>query len=197
MQRAVIELPGDHALAGAIVAHDQVEGEIFDIEFGIVAQALAIERVQNGVAGAVGGGAGALHRRTIAEFGHVAAKGALVDLAVFGARKRHAIVLELIDGRGGLARQIFHGVVVAQPVRPLDGVVHVPFPAVGPHILQGCRNAALRRHGVAAGGKNLGDAGSAQALFGHAQGRTEAGAAGAHHHHVEFVVDEFILRHGH
>jgi hypothetical protein len=53
---------GDHAAAGAFLVHDEVDGEILDEEFGRVAQRLAIERVQHGVAGAVGGGAGALGR---------------------------------------------------------------------------------------------------------------------------------------
>ena len=82
----------------------QVEREILDEELGIVAQRLAIERVEDGVAGAVGGGAGALHRRAIAEFGHVAAERPLVDLALFGARERHAVMLELVDGRRRFAR---------------------------------------------------------------------------------------------
>ena len=59
---AVLQAPGDHAAAGAVLVHDQVEGEIFDEELDVVLQALLIQRVQDGVAGAVGGGAGA-HRR--------------------------------------------------------------------------------------------------------------------------------------
>jgi hypothetical protein len=50
----------DDAAADALIVHDQVDGEIFDEEFGRVAQRLAVHRVQHGVAGAVGGGAGAL-----------------------------------------------------------------------------------------------------------------------------------------
>ena len=60
MQRAVVELERDDAAADALVVHDQVDGEELDVEFGRVAQRLAVHRVQHGVAGAVGGGAGAL-----------------------------------------------------------------------------------------------------------------------------------------
>jgi hypothetical protein len=74
VDRAVVELPA-HALAGAVLGHQQVDGEILDVELGVVLQALAVERVQDGVAGAVGGGAGALHRRAFAELGGVAAEG--------------------------------------------------------------------------------------------------------------------------
>ena len=92
--RAVLEIPGDHAAAGAVLVHDQVEGEILDEELGIVLEALLIERVQDGVAGAVGGGAGALGQR-LAVIAHVAAERALIDPAVLGARERHAEMLEL------------------------------------------------------------------------------------------------------
>ena len=60
VQRAVLEVPRHDAAAGALLVHDQVEREILDEELGIVAQALLIERVDDRVAGAVGGGAGAL-----------------------------------------------------------------------------------------------------------------------------------------
>ena len=85
MHRAVIELPGQNAAAGAVIVHQQVDGEILDVELGLLLEGLAIERVQDRVAGAVGGGTGALHRRAFAVFGGVAAEGALVDLALFGA----------------------------------------------------------------------------------------------------------------
>ena len=59
MDRPVVEAQGDDAAALAVL-HDQVEREIFDEEVGVILQALLIERVKHGVAGAVGGGAGAL-----------------------------------------------------------------------------------------------------------------------------------------
>ena len=133
---AVVQVPGDDAGAGAVRLHDQVERKILDEKLRVVLQRLAIERVKDGVAGAVGRGAGTLHRRAIAEIHHVAAERPLIDFAFLGAREWHAVVFEFVDGGGRLARQIFHGVGVAQPVRPLDGVVHVPLPAVRPHILQ-------------------------------------------------------------
>jgi len=44
----------------------------------------------------------------------------------------------------------------------LDGVVHVPFPIVRTHIGKRGRDPALRRDGVRAGRKYLGDTGRAQ-----------------------------------
>jgi hypothetical protein len=122
------------------VFHDQVEREIFDEEVRIIFQALLIQRVQHGVAGAVGGGAGALHRRAFAHILHVAAKGALVDGAIGVARKRHARMLQFVNRGRCLAHHIFDRVLIAQPVRPLDGVVHVPGPVIG---LLFCSEAAI------------------------------------------------------
>ena len=150
MERAVVEAQRDDAAAGAVLVHDQVDGEVLDEELGRVAQRLAVERVQHGVAGAVGGGAGALRRRAFAELGGHAAERALVDAAVLGARERHAVVLELVDGVRRVAAQIFDGVLVAEPVGALDGVVHVPAPVVRPHVAERGGDAALRRDGVRA-----------------------------------------------
>src|SRR3546814_20310927 len=53
MHRTVLHAERDHTPAYAIF-HDEIEGEIFDEEIGVVFQALLIKRVQHGVAGAVG-----------------------------------------------------------------------------------------------------------------------------------------------
>ena len=180
-----------HAAAGALLVHDQVEGEIFDEELGLMLERLLIERMQDGVAGAVGGGAGAL-RDAFAEMRGHAAEGALVDLAGLGAAEGHAVMLEL-DHRGdGLAHHVFDGVLVAQPVRALDRVVHVPAPVVLAHIAERGADAALGRDGMAAGREDLGDAGGAQALLGHAEGGAQARAAGADDDHVIAVVDDLV-----
>jgi hypothetical protein len=81
VDRAVVERDRDHAAAAAFF-HDQIDGEILDVELGRVPQRLAVHRVQHSVAGAVGGGAGAL-RGAFAEMRGHAAERALVDLAVF------------------------------------------------------------------------------------------------------------------
>ena len=190
VQRAVFQAERHHAAAGAVL-HDQVEGEILDEELGRVLERLAVERVQHGMAGAVGRRAGAL-RGALAEMGGHAAERALIDLAFLGAREGHAVVLELVDRVRRLAAQIFDGVLVAQPVRPLDGVVHVPAPVVLAHVAERGGDAALGRNGVRAGGEDLGDAGGLQAGLAGAERGAQAGAAGADDHHVVGVVDERI-----
>ncbi len=173
MDRAVIEIDRDDAAATAFVVHDQIDGEIFDIELGGVSQRLAVHGVQHGVAGAVGGGAGTL-RGAFAEMRRHAAERALVDLAVFlAARERHAPVFEFVDGGGRLADHVLDGILVAKPVGALDGVVHVPAPVVLAHVAERSRDAALGRDGVRAGRKHLGDAGGLQTRFGAADHRAQ------------------------
>ncbi len=154
-------------------------------------QRLPVERVQDRVAGAVGGGAGALGDALAVIGGH-AAERALVDLAFLGARERHAPVVELVDRRRRVAAEIFDRVLVAEPVGALDGVVHVPAPVVRPHIAERGRDAALRRDGVRAGREHLGDAGGAQARLRAADGGAQARAAGADDDDVEGVIGDRI-----
>ena len=85
-------------------------------------------------------------------------------------------MLELVDRLGSVAAQIFDRVLVAQPVGALDRVVHVPAPVVRTHVAERGGNAALRRHGVRAGRKHLGDAGGLQAGLRCAERRPEARA---------------------
>ena len=115
VDRSVVHLEADDAAHRALGVADEVDGEIFDEELALRLQRLAVERVQDGVAGAVGGGAGAL-RDALAVFGRHAAERALIDLALFGARERHAPMVELVDRGRRVAAEIFDRVLVAEPV---------------------------------------------------------------------------------
>ena len=195
VERPVLEAPGKNALAGAVLGHDQVDGEILDVEFRVVLQRLAVERVQYRMPGPVGGRAGALDGRTFPELRRVAAERPLVDLAGLGPRKRNAVMLKLVDRGRRLAGKVLHRVGVAEPVGPLHRVVHVPLPVVRPHVAQRGRDAALRRHCVRARREDLRDAGRPQPLFGHAQRRAEARSPGSNDNAVELV--RFVVVCGH
>src|SRR5208337_4550474 len=84
VDRAVIHLEANDASHRSLRIADEVDGEKFDEELAARPQRLPVERMQNRVAGAVGGGAGAL-RDALAELGRHAAERALIDLAFFGA----------------------------------------------------------------------------------------------------------------
>src|SRR5690606_22389407 len=99
MDCAVIKVPSDNAGADAI-SHDQVKCEIFDEELRIMLKRLTIKRVQDGMASTVSSRTSTLYRRTIAKILHMAAEWALINLALFGARERHAIMRKIND-RGG------------------------------------------------------------------------------------------------
>ena len=119
-------------------------------------------------------------------------KGALIDPAVFGARERHAEMLQFINGGGRMAAEIFNGILVAQPVRPLHRVIHVPAPVIGPHVGKRGRNAALGRHRMRARGKNLRDAGRLQSGLGGAKRGAQARPARPHDNHIKSVIGYWI-----
>ena len=191
MNGAVVELHADDAAAAAIL-HDQVDREELNEEFGLVSQRLTVERMQHCMAGPVGRRASALRRRTLAELGGHAAERALVDAAVLGARERHAPMLEFIHGGRRIAAEILDRILIAEPIRPLNGVVHVPSPIVWPHVAERRRDAALRRDRVRAGRKYLGDAGRPQSRLRTANGRPQSRATGTDNDDVERMVGNRI-----
>ena len=183
MHRAIVQLPRHHTGAAAICDH-KIKREVFDIEFRLLLQALAVKRVQNRVPRAICRRTGALHGRAFAVFGGMTTKRALVNLALIRARKWHAVMFQLVHRLRRLTRQIFHRVRITQPVAALDRVIHMPLPAIRPHVAQTGRNPALCRHRMAACREHLGHTGRAQALFRHAKGSAQASAPGPHHNHV-------------
>ena len=194
VDRSIIEAPGHQAPATPLF-HDEVEGKVLDEERCIIAQALPIERMQHRVARAVGRGTGTLDRRLAEFLGH-AAERALVDLSIFGARERHAEMFKLVNRLGRIAAEILDRILVTQPVRPLHGVVHVPAPVVGLHVAECCGNAALRRHGVAAGREDLADVGDPEAALGSLKRGPQAGPTGANDDDVECMVGDGVSGHG-
>ena len=88
-------------------------------------------------------------------------------------------MLKFINGGLGVGAHVFDGVLIAQPVRPLDRVVHVPAPIVLFHVAKRRRDASLGSHSVAAGGKHLGDASRLEARRPHAERRPKTGSTGA------------------
>ena len=173
VQGAVVEVPGEHPAAGPFLVHEQVDREVLDEELRVVAQALLVERVQDRVPGAVRRRAGPLGG-AFPEVGGHSAERTLVDAPVLGAGERDAEVLELDHGRDRLAAHVLDGVLIAEPVGALDGVVHVPAPVVLAHVAERGADASLGRDGVAAGGEELGHAGGGEPLGGDAERRPQA-----------------------
>ena len=129
------QIDGNHTTTSAFFVHDQINGEVLDVELSAVTQRLLIERVQDCVTGTVSRGASALGD-TFTEVGGHTTEGALVDFAFFCARERHTVVLQFDYRRNGFTTHILDGVLVAEPVGTFDGVVHVPLPVVGAHVAE-------------------------------------------------------------
>ena len=104
-------------------------------------------------------------------------------------------MFQFINRLGCFARKVFHCVGITQPVRALDRVIHVPLPVVRTHVGQRRGNTALRCHCVRTGRENLGDAGSAQTLFGHAKGRPKTGPTGTDNDHIIIMRFVFVCSH--
>jgi hypothetical protein len=183
---ARLHLQGHHAQHIAVGVADEVERHPLDEEVRARADVALIQRVQERMAGAVGGGARALHR-LLAEIRGVPAERALVDRAVGIAIERHAEVLELVDDLRRRPAHVLDRILVAEPVRALDRVVHVPEPAVLRHVAECRADAALGGDGVRARREHFGEDGDGQPRFGELQRSAHPGAAGADDDRVELA----------
>ena len=80
MQRAVFKAKGDDTTALAVF-HQQIKGEVLDEVVAVVAQRLAVKRVQEWVTRTIGHAAAAMGLAALAEFERLSTESALVDLA--------------------------------------------------------------------------------------------------------------------
>ncbi len=207
VQSAVLLVVGEDTTALAIL-HNQVEGEVLDEVVGVVAQGLAVQGVEEGVAGSVGGGTASVSLATLAVLLRLTTESSLVTvrsksvtrvcqlgwrgpnlhLAFLGTGKGAAVVLELDNGGGSLTGHVVNGILVTEPVGALDGIVHVPSPVVLVHVAERGVDATLGGDGVGSGREELGDTGSVESSLGQAKGGTETGATGAYDEGIVFVV---------
>src|SRR5882724_10308604 len=116
MDRSVFKTPGEQTPADTVVVHQQVKCEILNEEAGLVLQALLVERVQDGMAGAIGRGARPIGHVPLGIFRRVPAEAPLVDFTGIGSAERHAQMLKLDDRIHRLATHVCDRVLVAEPV---------------------------------------------------------------------------------
>jgi hypothetical protein len=181
---AGLDLQRHHAQHIAFFVADQVQREELVEELRARGDVALVQRVQQRMAGAVGGGAGA-DGLLAAVVLRLAAKRALVDLAVFQARERQAHVLQFVHRAGCIAAHELDGVLVAQVIRSLHGVIHVPVPVVIRHVGQRRRDAALRRHGMRTGWEDLGNQRHFQVGLRQLQRGAQTGATAADDDRIE------------
>mmetsp|Transcript_39691 Transcript_39691/g.91336 ORF Transcript_39691/g.91336 Transcript_39691/m.91336 type:complete len:225 (-) Transcript_39691:31-705(-) len=193
MDSSVLHVDRHDTHALIVVVHDQIERKILNHVRRVERQRAPVEGVKHGVTGAVGRAGGAVGLAALPVVQGLAAEWTLVDLAVLGARERQAKALELEHGCGRLPGHVVNGVLVAQPVRPLDRVIHVPPPVVRRHVTQRSVDATLRGYSVRARREELSHASSLEARLGSAHRGTETGASGADDNDVVFVVHDRVI----
>ena len=131
----------------------------------------------------------------LAKPGRHAAERSLVNLAIFGAREGHSVVLQLDNRVGRFLAHVLDRVLVTQPVRTFHCVIHVPAPVVLAHVAQRGADTALRSYCVAARRKYLGDARRLEVLMGQPERCAQARAAGTDNDNVVIVVNKFVVAH--
>jgi hypothetical protein len=179
--------------AALAVLHDEVNGEVLDEVVGVVPEGLAVEGVKESVAGTVGSSTATVSLATLSELLGLTTECTLVNLAIFSSGEGAAIVLQLDDGGGGFAGHVVDGVLVTEPVGPLDGIVHVPPPVVLVHVAERGVDAALGGDRMTPRWEELGDTGCVETGLGKTEGGAQTGATGSDNDCVVLMVDDGIL----
>merc|ERR1719187_90810 len=147
VDRAVLETQGDHTAALALL-HQQVQGEILHEIIAVVPKTLTIQGMQHGVPCPVSHTAAPVGLSTLPVLVRLATKSPLVDLALRCAGEWHTVVLQLYDSSRGLSGHVVDGVLISQPIRSFDSVVHVPLPVVRFHVAERSIDSTLCSHCV-------------------------------------------------
>ena len=175
VQAAVHEIPGDDALAAAVLDHE-LPGEELLVRLDIALHHLLVEHVDEDVARDVGCVRGARLAR--------GAEGALRDPSVGRPREDRAPVLELVDVARRLVAEDLDRVLVAEVVRALDRVVRVLHGIVLGRVPERGVDPAFGRAGVAADRVDLGDHRHVRSGVESLDRGAHSGAAGADDDHV-------------
>jgi hypothetical protein len=162
------ELVGNDA-CGAPLAYDFAEEHVEHVELveelHALLDAVLEERLQDHVAGAVGGKARAPDRR-LAVVAGVPAEATLVDATLRGAVEGQAHLLQVDDRVDGLSAHDLRSVLVNEVVAALHRVERMPLPVVLLDVGQSRAHAALGGPGVGPRGIKLGEHRCAYALGG-------------------------------
>jgi signal transduction histidine kinase len=83
-------------------------------ELAVVLHGLPVQRVQHGMASAVGRAGASVRLTALSKVQGLAAERALVDLALGRPGEGQAVILQLNDRLGGLAAHVLDGILVGQ-----------------------------------------------------------------------------------
>jgi hypothetical protein len=88
------------------------------------------------------------------------------------------------------------GILVSQPIRPFDRIVHVPSPIVFVHVAEGGIDPSLSSDSMASCREELRYTSGVESRFGQTKGCTQTRSAGADDNGVIFVVLEKSISQG-
>ncbi len=184
---AALDLDCDHADDDTVLILHEVDREPLVQEGRLRAQVRLIEGVQQRVTGSIGRGARASRLPALAEVLRLPAERPLINAAGLGPRKRQPHVFEFVDRLRSDAAHVLDRILVADVVRPFDGVVHMPAPVVvGIVARDRAGDAALRRHRVRSRREYLRNHRGPQPRLRELQRGAHAGAAATDDHAIEF-----------
>jgi len=188
----ILHVQGENTAALAIL-HDEVQGEVLDEEVGVVAEGLAIKGVKNRVAGTISDSGATVGLTTLAKLQTLTTKGTLVDLALLGSGEGDTVVLQLDNTVRGLATHVMDSILITEPVRTLDSIVHVPSPVILAHVSESSIDTTLGSDSVGTGREELGDTSSVETSLSKTEGGTETGTTGTDDESIVGVVNNGVL----
>jgi len=102
-------------------------------------------------------------------------------------------VLQLDDTVGSLATHVVDSILVSEPVRSLDSIVHVPSPVILAHVSESSVDTSLGSNGVGTGGEKLGDTSSVETSLSETESSAETGTTGTDDKGIVGVVNDGVL----
>mmetsp|Transcript_18054 Transcript_18054/g.30480 ORF Transcript_18054/g.30480 Transcript_18054/m.30480 type:complete len:200 (-) Transcript_18054:226-825(-) len=127
-----------------VITHDQVHGKVFHEEEAVKLQGHAIQGVENGMACAVRSSRATIRLAAFAKFQALSTKSTLINLALRSSAEGQTKGFQLQNDLGCQTAHVLNGVLVAQPICALHGVIGVPAPIIFRHVGQGTIDATLR-----------------------------------------------------
>ena len=192
VQVAAVDLVGDDAGGLSVGGEQQVQHVKLIEEAHVMGDALLVERLQDHVAGAVGGVTGAAHG-FFAEIAGMAAERPLGNLALGRTVEGETHMFQFVDYVDCFLAHDVDRILVGEVVAALNCVKGVPFGPILFEVAQGCADSPLRSAGMAAGRIEFGQDSGIAALAG-VEGRHEPGAASADNDGFKSVgVDHLVL----
>mmetsp|Transcript_21645 Transcript_21645/g.42284 ORF Transcript_21645/g.42284 Transcript_21645/m.42284 type:complete len:208 (-) Transcript_21645:156-779(-) len=192
MDGTVLHAHGNATKATAIIAHDEIECEVFHEEEAIKLQSHAVKCVQDRMTSAICCCSTAVCLATLSKFQTLATKCTLIDLAIRRPREGQTKRFKFQDHFWRQTAHVLNGILVSKPVGTLDGVVSMPTPVIFCHVGKGPVDTTLCSYGVRARGEDFADACCLQSVPHESSSCTKAGATGSNDNRIIAVVENLI-----